>query len=399
LVVAGGFDLVVVGGGLAGLSLGLVMAREGAAVVVVEREPRFRDRVRGEMVAPWGTAEARQLGLVELLGDRFGVGVPTFTTHAGGESYPLDLPAAAPHCERSVAFVHPLMQEGLLREAAAAGVTVLRPARVLALSVSKRPSVEVVVGGSTRTLVGRLLVGADGRESQIARLAGLDRRRDPPLLLSTGVLVEGEMDTGDAIHFLLGPAGCSAVVCPVAPDRYRLYSFRHVDTTSRRLSGDGDIEPLLVAMREAGVPAEWLADLRVAGPLATFDGAHRWIEHPYREGVVLVGDAAGASDPAWGSGLSRTLRDVRLLRDALLNDQDWTRAADGYAKQHNEFWARLRDIEHLYATTLMSPGEEGLARRTRTLELTQEIPEFENWTYGPEARCEPELQSQLLAPL
>ena len=32
---------------------------------------------------------------------------------------------------------------------------------------------------------------------------------------------------------------------------------------------------------------------------------------------------AGSSDPVWGCGLSRTLRDVRLLRDRLLSDGDW----------------------------------------------------------------------------
>jgi choline dehydrogenase-like flavoprotein len=60
---ASDFDLLVVGGGLAGASLATVLAREGASVLVVERERVYRDRVRGEVIAPWGCAEAKRLGL------------------------------------------------------------------------------------------------------------------------------------------------------------------------------------------------------------------------------------------------------------------------------------------------------------------------------------------------
>ncbi len=292
------------------------------------------------------------------------------------------------------------MQEGLLAEAAAAGASVLRPAKLRSLRLWDPPAATILVDGSEQMLHARLIVGADGRESQVARLAGFQRLSDPEELYSTGLLVEGEMNTGDAVHFLLAPtAGCSAVVCPVASGRYRLYLFRHAALAHPRLSGAADFPAALDAIRRAGVPADWLDGARLAGPLATFDGSHRWIDHPHVRGVVLVGDAAAASDPAWGSGLSRTLRDVRLLRDALIGDEDWTRAADAYAEQHDQFWARLRDLEHLNATALMSPGPPGLKRRIRTLELVENIPEFETWTYGPEASCPNDIRTQLLAPL
>jgi NADPH-dependent 2,4-dienoyl-CoA reductase/sulfur reductase-like enzyme len=52
-VMAGGktdYDLIIAGGGLAGSALAIVMARSGHRVLVVERETRFRDRIRGEML-------------------------------------------------------------------------------------------------------------------------------------------------------------------------------------------------------------------------------------------------------------------------------------------------------------------------------------------------------------
>ena len=396
--VASSFDVVVVGGGLAGSSLAITLAREGVDVLVVERERAFRDRVRGEAVAAWGSAEAKRLGLYEMLRERCATEVRYLTYHVEGVGEPLDLPAAAPHFEPSLAFHHPVMQGALIEEAACAGATVWRPAKLISLTPGDLPTAGIEIDGAVRTVQARLIVGADGRDSQVARRGGFQRRVDPDELLATGLLVRGEMDTEDAVNVFISPAaGQIAVVTQIAPGLYRLYFFHHVDATPGRLSGDRHVQAAFSHMRNAGVPDAWLADARPEGPLATFDGTHRWVEHPYREGVVLVGDAAGASDPSWGSGLSRTLRDIRLLRDALLASTDWARAADEYAGRHDEFWEPLRDVERLSAKALMSVGPDGATRRDRALEILDGVPELEIWTYGPEAHCDDAVRAELLA--
>ena len=366
VAVAADPDLVVVGGGLAGASLATVMAREGARVTVVEREHVYRDRVRGEVIAAWGTVEARRLGLFDWLVDGCAVEVPDLTNHVDGEQFPpIDLCTAAPHSEPSLAFLHPVMQEALIEQAAVAGATILRPAKVASLTPGDPPMVEIAVDDSVLTLRPRLVVGADGRDSHVSRLAGFDRKADPEELLSTGLLVEGEMDTAGAMHYLLGrTAGHSAAVCEVSPHLYRLYLFRHTDAAASRLSGPRDFETTLVNLRDAGIPDEWLSGAQLRGPLATFDGSHRWIERPHRDGVVLVGDAAGASDPAWGSGLGRTLRDVRLLRDALVADADWDKAANAYAEQHDEILgtASRRRAPERRSVDVGRPGGDGASQ-------------------------------------
>lgn len=55
------FDLVVVGGGIAGSTLARPLAGHWARMLVLEREMAFRDRMRGEQMHPWGVAEARGL--------------------------------------------------------------------------------------------------------------------------------------------------------------------------------------------------------------------------------------------------------------------------------------------------------------------------------------------------
>jgi len=49
-----GYDAVIVGGGLAGSTLAKNLAEVGCQVLVLERETRFKDRVRGEQMNPWG---------------------------------------------------------------------------------------------------------------------------------------------------------------------------------------------------------------------------------------------------------------------------------------------------------------------------------------------------------
>ena len=61
------YDIITIGGGLGGAALAKVMAERGARVLVLESETRFRDRVRGEVILSWGVAEAKELGIYEMM--------------------------------------------------------------------------------------------------------------------------------------------------------------------------------------------------------------------------------------------------------------------------------------------------------------------------------------------
>ena len=61
------YDGIVVGGGLGGSALADQLARMGRSVLVLEREARFKDRVRGENMLPWGVSAARRLGIYDDL--------------------------------------------------------------------------------------------------------------------------------------------------------------------------------------------------------------------------------------------------------------------------------------------------------------------------------------------
>jgi 2-polyprenyl-6-methoxyphenol hydroxylase-like FAD-dependent oxidoreductase len=62
-------DVVIVGGGIAGAALAFALAREGLGVTVLEATTDYPDRVRGETMQCWGVAEARELGVEQVLLD------------------------------------------------------------------------------------------------------------------------------------------------------------------------------------------------------------------------------------------------------------------------------------------------------------------------------------------
>src|SRR5438045_7388805 len=105
-------DVVVVGGGLAGSALATVLARAGRSVLVLERETKFKDRVRGENMLAWGVAAARRLGIYDDLIAAGAHPANTWMTYAMGQpSPPRDLRATTPGGDTMLNMFHPDLQD------------------------------------------------------------------------------------------------------------------------------------------------------------------------------------------------------------------------------------------------------------------------------------------------
>lgn len=394
------YDLLIVGGGLAGSTLARAMALQGFKVLVIEKEAKFKDRIRGEVLLPWGTVEAKELGIYEIL--LAGCAKEAAREHffySGKPSDPRDFRTTTPKGTCTLSFYHPEMQELLLTHAAEAGAEVWRGAVLSALHPGPRPEAEIVKDGISVSVRARLIVGADGRESQIATLMEFMRTKDPTELFTGGLQLTGELQIEHALYFFLHAiTGRGSILIQNRPGSFRAYLLYHKDALPRRLSGERDFAGVMKHFREIGIPEAWLEKLTPEGIFATFDGAHRWITNPTRGNCVLIGDAAAASDPVWGNGLSRTLRDVRLLRDSLLAFKDWSKAADAYAADHDDFFHRLRRAERLNATLHFSMGQSAEARRQRAYVLMDKNQELnpDMAALGPEARCSDHVINTLL---
>jgi 2-polyprenyl-6-methoxyphenol hydroxylase-like FAD-dependent oxidoreductase len=387
------YDVITIGGGLAGAALGRALAAQGRRVLVVEREARFRDRVRGEYLEAWGVAEARRLELVETLLATGAREMPWITTWVGGlAALRSDVRQANPEGLAPLCLSHPAMQEAVLDAARAAGAEVLRPATVVALTPGPEPSVEVRrEDGSSARFEARLLVGADGRESRARGWGGFAAERDAEKLALAGLLLDDYAGPDDASSIFWNfAAGEEALLFPQGGRRVRAYVAYPANGDHGRLSGRKHVPDFFAACEAAQVPGEWLENAVAAGPLAAFSGADVHVPHPAREGLVLVGDAAACSDPTWGCGLSLTLRDVRVLRDALLADDDWDAAVQAYAAAHDAYYARLHTLEGWLTDAFFDVGPAGDAKRgrifARALAEPERIPDVV--AHGPDAPCD-----------
>jgi 2-polyprenyl-6-methoxyphenol hydroxylase-like FAD-dependent oxidoreductase len=288
-------------------------------------------------------------------------------------------------------FKHPEMQQVLLEAASQAGAEVLRGSSVNGVAPGNPAIVSISDKAGTRDVAGRLIVGADGRDSKVRNWAGFEVLRDPTYLFAASALLRAPADLAGSVHYMLDPVTPrSAFIVPVAEGYFRPYLMYRNEAIGRRLSGERDAATFMQNCVALGASKDWFEDVQIAGPLATFDGAFRWVEHPYLDGVVLVGDAASSSDPSWGNGLSMTLRDVRLLSERLRADSDWRQSASDYAGEQAVHRSRLRRGEALIRDLFFEPGEAAFRRRMHAMKLMEDEPEREPDLFGlgPDAPCD-----------
>jgi 2-polyprenyl-6-methoxyphenol hydroxylase-like FAD-dependent oxidoreductase len=373
---SGTYDIITVGGGLGGAALAKAMAEHGARVLVLEREKQFKDRVRGEGLVPWGVAETQALGLDELLRTTCAQEFSRVGFSIGPElGEPHDIVATTPQRLPGFTFYHPAMQEVLLYAAITAGAEVRRGASVREVKPGNRPTVVVEQEGGREEIPARLIVGADGRGSMVRKWASFPVHHNPDGLIFSGVLLE-EMyrPRADTFYYIISPnIGQGVPLNPQGGGRVRAY-LTQTKATGTRFQGAADLPRFIAESIRSGAPAEWYEGVKAAGPLATFDGADVWVEHPYQGGVVLIGDAAATSDPTWGQGLSLTVRDARVLRDALLNHADWDVAGHAYAAEHDRYYGVIHRVEEWLSQLFLEIGPVGEARRAKALPLIAQDP-------------------------
>jgi 2-polyprenyl-6-methoxyphenol hydroxylase-like FAD-dependent oxidoreductase len=370
------YDLIVIGGGIAGSSLARRMAAQNARVLVVERETDFRDRIRGEALQPWGVAEARLLGISDVLHPisqemhwfaQFMNGTPAFRR---------DLVQTTMHSECMWGFYHPQAQELLLSAAADAGAEVRRGATVTGITTGTNPRVRIEAGGKRTDANARLVVVCAGRNPGLRTDLGFTIRRGTiPLFLSGVWLSNLSRDVDPAVAYVNNNVITGSVVglFPQPENRARAYFGFHPDKC-HRLQGSGDFSRFKAECDTSCAGAVPLDGARPDGPLASFECVDVWVEHPYRDGVALVGDSAASNDPSWGQGLSLSFRDARVLSDELLANSDWDAAAHRYAERHDQHYSTVRKVTGWFYDMFQRPGPEADARRARALPLIASDP-------------------------
>jgi len=255
------FDVIIVGGGLGGAALARLLAGNGMRVLVAERERQFKDRIRGEFVAPWGGAEAQKLGIYDLLLEKCAHETPYWASLGRPTR---DLRTTTPQRLPALTFYHPAMQEVVLDAASSAGADVRRGVSVREVKPGETPIALLEIDGSVRELTARIVVCADGRSSMGRVWGGFSPRRGRQRMLGAGVMLDNLSIADDTSVGAINPfLGRFALLFPQGAGRVRAYLIYPPESVPR-IQGDDDVPRFIDESVQTGIPRSAYAGAQLA---------------------------------------------------------------------------------------------------------------------------------------
>lgn len=350
-------DVVIIGGGVAGAGLATVLARAGHGVIVVERAPRFIDRIRGEFVHPWGVREMARVGLLDTAVSRANARIlPCWAKYHDREpGDPYRWSDDFPDIPGSLSVSHPALQRVLLHEAVNAGATPLRPATVADIVWNGgQPKVTVDTNMGNMTFTPRLVVGADGAHSVVRRHLGGAGISDPPHHAIGGTIIKGTDLPTDSAHQAYFEGGF-AMIFPQSDDLSRVYYVCSTEQAEVLQRAEPDV---LIDRLRAVLPDGALQNATIVGPTGFFPNSETLATVTHGPRTVLIGDAAGSNDPSQGHGLSLVFRDIRDIAERLALTEDWSTIPDAFAEARSHDHKVLRAHAHWVAPLSTETGPE-----------------------------------------
>jgi len=340
------YDTIIIGARCAGSPTGMLLARKGHRVLIVDRATFPSDVVSTHVVHPLGAASLARWGLLDRL---IATGCPPMHTYAF-DFGPFTLAGAPGTTESPVGYCprRTILDKLLVDAAIEAGAEVREGFTVEEVVFDDGQVVGVrghSKGGKTVDERARIVIGADGRHSVVAEAVQAPRYYEKPPLLAayysywSGLPMDGRFETfvrpnrgGAAVET---HGGLTIVIAG--------WPYAEFDTNKR------DVESNYHKVLDL-VPA-FAARLQAAKRETQFFGAAlpNFFRKPFGPGWALVGDAGYNKDPITAQGITDAFRDAERLTMAL--DETFTGARPFEAAMAGYQRARDEHVLPMYQFT------------------------------------------------
>jgi flavin-dependent dehydrogenase len=333
------YDVVIVGGRVAGGSLALLLGQRGHRVLLIDRDQFPSDTLSTHLMLPPAVQLLRRIGVleaVEATGLRRITRARSYISDCLLEG-PIGPPGAYALAPRRDRFDAILVEHAMRR----GNVEFHDRTRAERLIEEDGRVVGVVVrraGEGSREVRARVVVGADGKHSQVAQWVQAPSYHEVPGLRPGyygyfhGVTPLGEpalelffQDEQIGFIFPMEPGvDCLAIEAqPRDFEEFRRAPAAVLVERFKRFPG--------MAARLAGATLE--------GNALGARSVENYFRKPYGPGWVLTGDAAYCKDPSTGLGMGDAIAQALLLDetlDAVLSGADWDSSLAEFQRQRDE---------------------------------------------------------------
>ena len=353
----GPYDAIVVGGGPGGSAAAILLARQGFHVLLLEKGVFPRDKVCGDLISP------RSLRVVEQLGCGPAVSAAAQNQLEGGLLYvngerlaSARIPGRDGLPAYGYAIPRLVFDEIVFRHAQAGGVKTREGCAVDGVRFDE-DGVTVVAERNRRTVRyrGRLVIGADGAHSTVARSLGMEQRDSKEIIVALRAYYDGvggdpaqvdlffdeQFFPGYGWIFHLG-RGRANVGLGMVRAVYQRYGINLRERFDHWVAADPHAHDRLGRARLDGRIVGW--------PLHTFrrNGGN------YAERALLVGDAGSFVDPINGEGIHTALETATIAAcvaaEALLAGDFSAR----FLSRYEQRWRAKLDLDLRAADLIVS---------------------------------------------
>jgi len=327
------YDAVVIGARCAGAATAFLLARSGAKVLVVDRQPYGSDTMSTHALMRSAVMQLTRWGLIPKIAAAGTPAIRSTTFHYGNEAIRVNIKP-----DHGVDFLlaprRTVLDPLLVYAAREAGAAVRHG---VALSALQFASNGRVIGaslrdgsGACRTVRSDIVIGADGRQSTVAQL--VNSRAFVEGFNASGLVFGYFADLDrDGLHWHFAKNAAAGVI----PTNAGHCVFGAVPASQFVTTFRGDVTRGFLQVLASSFP-ELRADIGRAtliSRLRSFRGATSYLRQCHGAGWALVGDAGYFKDPLTAHGITDALRDARLLSRGIVDGG--TRGLEAYERERD----------------------------------------------------------------